>query len=297
MSCARVTHLILIALIVAVPPTNAFKTFRLAGGNIHEQISKVALTAPSINLQPAALKEVDVGNTRQDEPQNISIDSHHFDSCKLDESKKFIDDCYKSIAADAATAYEDDGKRVSMLRNFGALLHPAQDFYSHSNYVELQLKENGWLTPENMPLIDWSTISNAKISPSVPSIRTGFFSALEVSGPRAIAIARLKLRGFVIKGTSYVKSGQYETYDTFAKRIEFATNPQFSFLHRDINKDNDSTEQGKFRSPVTNKLLYDYARALAERETQRQWKKFEAMVRFSAGVNADVLMEKLKKGL
>lgn len=62
MSIARFTQLILLAAMAAVPSANAFKTFRLAGGNIHEQISQVALTAPAIDLQPPALKEIDVGN-------------------------------------------------------------------------------------------------------------------------------------------------------------------------------------------------------------------------------------------
>ncbi|MDR6559813.1 hypothetical protein J2809_004196 [Arthrobacter pascens] len=62
----------------------------------------------------------------------VAHDEKHFDDCEFDGSATYIRDHY-------------DGARAAMIRrnlfnvgdHFGALLHTSQDFYSHSNWVEL----------------------------------------------------------------------------------------------------------------------------------------------------------------
>jgi len=288
---------VFIAVSIKYPqPAIAFKTFKYVGGAIHQEISREALVNSSIGLNEKAFALVSKGNTGQDEPPNIFIDSHHFDNCKLDESKAFIDKCYSQIALDAATAADDEIKRESILKSFGALLHPTQDFYSHANYVELKLKGDSSLSPETIPLVKWSDVKNSAISATTTSVRTGFFTTLEVTGSRSLAIARLKSQKLKVKDSNYLDTAKYHKLQTFDERIDFATNAKLSLLHSDLNKDDGQTDEGKVVSKLTKKSLYEYARALAVRETQRQWQRLDTTVRAASGADADRLICQLKDG-
>ncbi len=277
-------------------PAIAFKTFKYVGGAIHQEISREALVNSSIGLNEKAFALVSKANTGQDEPPNIFIDSHHFDNCKFDESKAFIDKCYSEIAHDAAKAVNDKVKRENILKSFGALLHPIQDFYSHANYIELKLKEDSSLTPETIPLVKWSEVKNSAITATTPSVRTGFFTTLEVTGSRSLAIARLKSQKLKVKDSDYLDTAKYNKLQTLDERIDFATNAKLSLLHSDLNKDDGQTDEGKVVSKVTKKSLYEYARALAVRETQRQWQRLDTTVRAASGADADRLISQLKDG-
>ena len=65
---------------------------------------------------------------------------NHFDACMFDESVANIETKYKTLV----------NIKISPTRGawtFGELLHPVQDFYSHSNWVEIGkngIVENGW---------------------------------------------------------------------------------------------------------------------------------------------------------
>lgn len=60
----------------------------------------------------------------------------HFDNCAFLESANHIRDEWKKIDA------ENNRLSEEALIAFGRLLHTVQDFYAHSNWIELQLKQN-----------------------------------------------------------------------------------------------------------------------------------------------------------
>lgn len=67
----------------------------------------------------------------------------HFDNCAFLEGANHIRDEWKKIEA------EDDRLSQEALMAFGRLLHTAQDFYAHSNWIELYLER------ELIPLWDF----------------------------------------------------------------------------------------------------------------------------------------------
>lgn len=294
--------LLVLAQLFAIP-SYAFKTYKLFGGNIHEQISAEALTKGGFHFGKAALAEVDRGNTEQDDPFKPFIlqPNHHFDDCTLDATNAYIDKCHKSISSLAAKAVTDRKSRKKILHLFGNLLHPAQDFYSHSNYLELQLKANPKFSFADIPLVDWADVSNSGISSTKPSVRTGFFyykSKLlnELTMPRNKAVEAFAGDPRVPSGTSFLPNRQYKQLSTTDQRLDFACDPKTVFLHRDINKDNDSSDEGGIRAPLHDGTLFDYAKQLAVRETRAQWKNVEAEIRSAAPSNADELINRLKRG-
>ena len=73
---------------------------------------------------------------------NIAQDLHqmdgrrHFDNCCFAEGVAYIEEEWCNMEA------EDDRYSESALGTFGRLLHTVQDFYAHSNWVELNLSQN-----------------------------------------------------------------------------------------------------------------------------------------------------------
>ena len=109
----------------------------------HDEITRDALDF----LRPEILKQISDGNLYQDS-NNVDInfgigrlqlfgpawDSYsHFDKCEFYGSSKRINDYYTNVLK--------SGDPLGAAWTFGKLLHPVQDFYAHSNWVELGQKK------------------------------------------------------------------------------------------------------------------------------------------------------------
>lgn len=113
---------------------------------------------------PGALQAVIAANLGQDGLGTLlGHDYIHFDACKFKESLAYIDSQHALIAA---------SNRPSQMRAaFGRLTHGAQDFYAHSNYVDLWLSKNGGLAatrPEQINGLDPELLNS-------PELKSGYF--------------------------------------------------------------------------------------------------------------------------
>lgn len=176
-----------------------------------------------------------------------------------------------------------------------------QDFYAHSNYIELKLAANDSLVPTNFPLVDWKSIST--------NIRTGYFFYESAYNNETMLYSEIgqmpnrdKITTSLVKhkdifpGTTYLKKVDYDKITSFKDRLAYVNNRKLSVMHRDSNKDGSREEQGRVGNPKTNISLYAYARALAIRDTKRQWQRLETMAREKYPQRADAIIEKLKNG-
>jgi hypothetical protein len=82
-----------------------------------------------INEQHAFM---DRGATLFPPTSNISDDYRHFDDCDFDGATAYINRRYDQIQDELT-----DHDPYDAALNFGRALHPAQDFYAHSNWVEI----------------------------------------------------------------------------------------------------------------------------------------------------------------
>lgn len=286
----------------------AFYTFTAKGGAVHEDITRTALCNDAkFGMSQESFAQIDAGNTRQDVVGTAPFQdaTHHFDNCKFKGSVGYVEACYTDIGLHLCNSDSKESDWRYVLNKFGELLHPLQDFYSHSNYVELALKTNGALTPQQIPLVSWRSIS--------PNVRTGFFYYktftnneaymlgdwnIPESDPNRDKITPLLIQdGDILSKTTYVNNATYSKLTSFSDRLAYATNLGYSMMHRDINKDNATTEEGRVVNPQTKTNLFTYARALAIRETQRQWLRLEGQVRRTCPSKADSIIEALKKGI
>lgn len=103
-------------------------------------------------FSPVALKVIIKSNLRQDSVfGQIGHNEYHFDNNAIDEGNRFI----KSQRVKIYT-YLIINKPKKAWQAFGRLLHAAQDFYAHTNYVNLwQNKQNNkLLLKENLNYLD-----------------------------------------------------------------------------------------------------------------------------------------------
>ncbi len=109
-----------------------------------------------------AIEKIIKENIKQDRINfQFGHDFIHFDGSAFTEGFEYISKqmsiCYTSIM---------DGSIESAWTSLGRILHSWQDFYSHSNYVDLWMKKNGYLEPSRIDPDDQDIINS-------PALRSG----------------------------------------------------------------------------------------------------------------------------
>jgi hypothetical protein len=117
----------------------------------HESITRKAL---SEHFSPHALDAILAANLTQDNLRGqIGHDEFHFDNNAFEKSYAYIEE-QRAITFSSL----QDGDTSTAWAAFGRLTHTAQDFYAHSNYVDLWLARFDGQTPlphsEIAPLMD-----------------------------------------------------------------------------------------------------------------------------------------------
>ncbi|MGE5377243.1 MAG: hypothetical protein ACM3XO_19480 [Bacteroidota bacterium] len=98
----------------------------------HVKILKQALDG---TFSPLALSKIAEANVNQDRiSAQIGHDEYHFDNNAFDQSHAYIEE---QRALVIASLHQEDA--ASAWSAFGRLTHTVQDFYAHSNYIDLWL--------------------------------------------------------------------------------------------------------------------------------------------------------------
>ena len=92
----------------------------------HREILQKALGE---RVSPRALEAITAANLNQDSLAGLLRPEFHFDDSQFDQSLAYVEECRAAggRAVDPAEAWAA----------FGRLTHSVQDFYAHSNYVQL----------------------------------------------------------------------------------------------------------------------------------------------------------------
>ncbi len=118
----------------------------------HKSITRKALGE---HFSPRALQAILSANIKQDDilTGQIGHDEYHYDNNAIDKSDHYIEE----QRALTLSALQSDAPPAAWAA-FGRLIHTAQDFYAHSNYVDLWLSGFIDQTPpppaEIAPLMD-----------------------------------------------------------------------------------------------------------------------------------------------
>ncbi len=133
-------------------------------GPMHEEITHDALAA---TFNAANLNLVERACESQCKPgsEAASEARRHFGDENFSKALSYMDRQKRLIIDFAASADTNPMDRARALYHLGLLLHTAQDFYSHTNYVELsaaRMKESpmGIKDPYAMDLVDWTKLAS-----------------------------------------------------------------------------------------------------------------------------------------
>jgi hypothetical protein len=135
----------------------------------HEIILRAFAQNPKAGetFSPRALRAIIDTNLRQDSLRALmGHDEFHFDNNAFARSRSYIEE-QRALIKPAL----EGGRLLAAWEAFGRLTHAAQDFYSHSNYVDLWLvcQPNGMRPePAEIDPLDDTLIEN-------PSLRSGKF--------------------------------------------------------------------------------------------------------------------------
>lgn len=122
-------------------------------------------------LSPRALEKIIEANLKQDRLRGqIGHDEYHFDNNAFDKSYAYIEE---QRALTISSLMANDGP--SAWSAFGRLTHTAQDFYAHSNYIELWLSRqpDESIPPSEVDPLDANLIN-------APALRSGKVYLLEL---------------------------------------------------------------------------------------------------------------------
>jgi hypothetical protein len=94
---------------------------------------------------PLAVREMTKANIRQDGLfGQLGHPEYHYDSSQFARADAYVESQRQLIGALIGARAEPDRAQVRQARQaFGRLTHAVQDFYAHSNYVQLWVNKNG----------------------------------------------------------------------------------------------------------------------------------------------------------
>lgn len=295
--------LVLVLVLVIASGAIAFKTVP----NIHYQILHEALSP--VGFQEGAINQIDEGARSQDNPASWKFkdETHHFDGNGIKGAYDYYRDRVKSAVLTAKDCYknQDDLDKVRYLMGEG--YHALQDFYSHSNWLEMQLYDRVTPVPFRWDLysdfdckmpdgsVGWNITSLSKLP---ERLKTGYFSDAEAEAVASDLIVRITNPVFGKSAGSELARQQrhlmveenrkkhpqlrFSTEEAYQERSRdedsyfyralayVVDDPAKSLLHWEVNKDDENQIEGRMRAP-DGQTLHALARQLATEDTQRMW--------------------------
>jgi hypothetical protein len=140
-------------------------------------------------LSPALLDHIVDKNTDQDFGAASAQPELHFTNCLFAETSFYIQDQYRNVRR-ALTSDPIPDTRTATMR-WGQLLHPVQDFYSHSAWADPEPVGLGFGTTHPRFLLDAGLSNWRSIHPYKPLFRGRFSDVVPVQGNHPDGTVRL----------------------------------------------------------------------------------------------------------
>lgn len=321
-------------------PVKAFKTFEAFGGAIHREITQKGLTPQGFSER--TITQIVEGNTWSDLGYGDPLtgdqfnggflhDNVHCDGNMFRECLDYIKAQRKKTVAETATSYTSGPRKA--LYEFGKLLHTAQDFYSHANWIELQLDEGyrkelpKLYVPKSVDefkLIDWET----DLPPT--RVKSGHFwwealganevifldfaPHLQIPGlikpPVSWPQNRTAVLGGLLKANPKLNLNTTAGFEAVfdAKEFKYRSDPKSFYPEAFLAVQNaissfdelhyflnkDDPKQPAGAPRWGAWTLHEYAKATAVKETVRQWQLLENAIRTEYPDKSDLIIAAMK---
>jgi hypothetical protein len=237
------------SMMMMVIPVNAFMP------KVHSDINNKSLSF----LKPDILTKINSGDEGADKIGEFCHREYHSTGYDFQGTTENINRLYDQIVSNI------DDKDTTMAETFGLLLHPVQDFYAHSNWIELgrndlveSSSDSKW--PVLKPFQEYKGIIIVQVGEEHKGkhydIPNGY--TLDRDGKVIYVSTSNGTYPGLISATTSEYNANYPSED-------------ISIAHYEINKDSESREG------------YDEVRALAEAQTINEWCRLQNLVKQSHG--------------
>jgi len=269
-------------------PAEAFSTFRLLGGRVHREITDTALR--QFGFSPPSLEHIGNGSDGQDQPgsSNFMRPECHALNNQAKSTFSFIQSNLSQAIEQADLCDRKSSACRQTLQALGRSFHAVQDFYAHSNYLELLLSED-----KPLDIVDWSN------PPERLTTCYYYYEGLlrqEALETRPQVVQSLSRRYPTLVFHSEQEFGTRSLFNCPESTVlSYAVAP-VSLCYLELNKDNARTLEGSAVSTRYRLTYHQLAKDLAVKDTVRTWQMFEKGVRKKYGSRADSILLSLKLG-
>jgi len=228
----------------------------------HEQITATALSF----LRPELLTALEEANASTD-AEFFFVNANHFDDCNFTGGSA-VDQNSETEAVSALDPSAPPESDLLAIRAFGHALHAVQDFYAHTNWIELG----------GDVLVDRTLGSFPTLSPysTVPS--SGFV-VVQGTKPKRAAVTRDDDAPYPESAVVTVKLDSRRALGLISGTVDYEPGdycpPSIAMTHAELNKDT-STTAGRTSQ-------YESAKALAILQTGHEWCRLRELTRAQWG--------------
>lgn len=237
----------------------------LAGEPVHEDITAAALSF----LTPEALLAVTAANVETD-VQFVLANAYHFDDCNFSGGSETIASEQAAAVAALNPANDPLTSDAAAFAAFGHAIHTAQDFYAHSNWVEL-----GQTALIDDALTAWSRLSPYSVADSTAVV------VVQGAPPAGTAVWRNRGAPYPTSAVVQVQTKSTHTLGVMSGIVDYEEGdscpPQIAMTHDALNKDHSTYRVAQHNVAVD----------LGTQQTAHEWCRLLTMTRAAWGDGGD----------
>ncbi len=229
----------------------------------HEQITATALSF----LRPEIVSALQAANVATD-VEFFLVNANHFDDCNFTGGSAVVKNSQAEAVAQLDPSLATPEADLLAIRAFARSLHALQDFYAHTNWIELG----------GDVLVDDSLDAFPSLEPysSVPS--SGFV-VVQGRKPKRAALNRDEDARYPASAKVTVKLGAKRAPGLISGAVDYEAGDYcpaaVAMTHDELNKDKSSN--------VDRSQQYEAAKALAILQTEHEWCRLRALTRAKWG--------------
>lgn len=223
----------------------------------HEQITASGLSF----LRPEIVTALQVANVRTD-VEFFLVNANHFDDCNFSGGARVVRDSQAEAVAALDPANPSPEADVAAITAFARSLHALQDFYAHTNWIELG----------GDVLLDSSLGEFPALQPYATVASSGFV-LVQGPPPKRAALTRDERAPYPKSAQARIKLAKTWSPALVSGTVDYEAGnycpKPVSITHDALNKDK-STNVGRSQQ-------YEAAKALAILQTEHEWCRFRSL--------------------
>jgi hypothetical protein len=223
----------------------------------HEEITAMALAF----LRPEIVLALQAANVATDVEFHF-VNANHFDDCNFTGGSEVVATSQAEAVAALDPSASTPEADVLAIRAFGRSLHAVQDFYAHTNWIELG----------GEVLVDSSLDPFPVLSP-YSTIPSSGFIVVQGRKPKHAALTRDEDTAYPDSAVVRFKLGKTRAPGLISGTVDYESGDfcpdSVSMTHEELNKDKSTN--------VDRVQQYEAAKALAILQTEHEWCRLRAL--------------------